>query len=164
MAAPSSRVLVLDGHPDGTSLCSALASAAAETARARGAEVKLLHLSAMQFDPNLAHGYKHRQDHEPDLQLFLDAVRWCDTLKHPLPGHRNDGLKAAVAVQRLGQQVHGAAGYGKKLAIPALGRCTGRAQRAIAAHDHQRVDAGQIGSFRSWLKREIAAAGDGCAS
>jgi putative NADPH-quinone reductase len=86
MAAPSSRVLVLDGHPDGTSLCSALASAAAQTARARGAEVKLLHLSAMQFDPNLAHGYRHRQDHEPDLQLFLDAVRWCDTLilVHPL--------------------------------------------------------------------------------
>ena len=56
MAAPSSRVLVLDGHPDGTSLCSALTSAAAETARARGAEVKLLHLSAMQFDSNLAHG------------------------------------------------------------------------------------------------------------
>lgn len=86
MAAPSSKVLVLDGHPDGTSLCSALAAAAAETAQARGAEVRLLQLSAMQFDPNLAHGYKQRQDHEPDLQAFLEAVRWCDTfiLVHPL--------------------------------------------------------------------------------
>ncbi len=86
MAAPSSRVLVLDGHPDGSSLCSGLAAAAAETARGRGAEVRLLILSAMHFDPNLAHGYKQRQEHEPDLQAFLDAVRWCDTfiLIHPM--------------------------------------------------------------------------------
>ena len=86
MAVQCSRVLVLVGHPDGTSLCSALAAAAADTARARGAEARLLQLSAMAFDPNLAHGYRQRQDHEPDLQAFLDAARWCDTfiLVHPL--------------------------------------------------------------------------------
>lgn len=80
------RVLVLDGHPDGTSLVSALAEAAAEGARAHGAEVRLLKLSAMAFDPNLALGYKQRMDHEPDLQRFLDDLRWCDTfvLLHPL--------------------------------------------------------------------------------
>lgn len=83
---PASRVLVLDGHPDGTSLCSALAAAAAETARARGGEVRVMQLSAMDFDPNLAHGYNSRMDHEPDIAAFLDAVRWCDTfiLVHPL--------------------------------------------------------------------------------
>ena len=82
----SARVLVLDGHPDAASLNTALATAAAEAARARGAEVRLMHLSAMNFDPNLAHGYKQRMDHEPDLQTFLDAIRWCDTfiLIHPL--------------------------------------------------------------------------------
>ena len=86
MATPSSRVLVLDGHPDGTSLCSALAKAAATAAQARGADVKLIPLSAMNFDPNLAHGYNSRMDHEPDIVAFLDAVRWCDTfiLVHPL--------------------------------------------------------------------------------
>lgn len=86
MATQSSRVLVLDGHPDATSLCSALAAAAAATAQARGAEVQMLQLSAMDFDPNLAHGYKQQQAHEPDLVTFLDAVRWCDTfiLVHPL--------------------------------------------------------------------------------
>jgi putative NADPH-quinone reductase len=86
MALTSKSVLVLDGHPDGTSLCSALAAAAADAARARGAEVRVLHLSAMQFDPNLAGGYKTRQDHEPDIVAFLDGVRWCDTfiLVHPL--------------------------------------------------------------------------------
>jgi putative NADPH-quinone reductase len=86
MAANSTRVLVLDGHPDGTSLVSALADAAAAAAQARGAEVRLVRLSAMQFDPNLAHGYKARMEHEPDLQALLADLRWCDTLilVHPL--------------------------------------------------------------------------------
>jgi NAD(P)H dehydrogenase (quinone) len=81
-----SNILVLDGHPDGTSLCSALASAAAETAQARGAEVRVVRLSAMIFDPNLAQGYKRRMEHEPDLEMFLADLRWCDTLilVHPL--------------------------------------------------------------------------------
>jgi NAD(P)H dehydrogenase (quinone) len=82
----SSRVLVLDGHPDATSLYASLASAAAKAAKARGAEVRLLHLSAMAFDPNLAGGYKTRQEMEPDLVAFLESVRWCDTLilVHPM--------------------------------------------------------------------------------
>ncbi|MEI6486892.1 MAG: NAD(P)H-dependent oxidoreductase [Sphingomonadales bacterium] len=82
----TNRVFVLDGHPDGTSLCSALAQAAAEAAQVRGAEVRVLHLSAMDFDPNLARGYSSRMDHEPDIVAFLDAIRWCDTLilVHPL--------------------------------------------------------------------------------
>ncbi len=71
----SSRVLVLDGHPDATSLCAGLASAAAEAAQARGAEVRLMHLSALACDPNLAGGYKTRQEMEPSLVAFLESVR-----------------------------------------------------------------------------------------
>lgn len=82
----SNRILVLDGHPDGTSLCSALATAAAETAQARGAQVRVARLSAMDFDPNLAHGYKTAMPLEADLAALLDDLRWCDTLflVHPL--------------------------------------------------------------------------------
>ncbi len=82
----ASRVLVLDGHPDSESLCGSLAVIAAEAAESRGATVKILHLSELSFDPNLAGGYKTRQDHEPDLLAFLDALRWCDTLilVHPM--------------------------------------------------------------------------------
>ena len=85
-SAGISRVLVLDGHPDAASLCAALATIAAESVEARGAEVKRLHLSAMAFDPNLAGGYKTQQEMEPDLMAFLDALRWCDTfiLVHPM--------------------------------------------------------------------------------
>jgi len=86
MTSYSARVFVLDGHPDETSLCGNLAAAAADAARARGAEVRLLSLSAMAFDPNLAGGYKTKQMLEPDLQHFLEALRWCDTLilVHPM--------------------------------------------------------------------------------
>ncbi len=82
----SDRVLVLDGHPDATSLCGALAAKAADAARSRGADVRLLHLSGLAFDPNLAGGYKTRQDMEPDLLIVLEALRWCDTfiLVHPM--------------------------------------------------------------------------------
>jgi putative NADPH-quinone reductase len=82
----ASRVLVLDGHPDTESLCGSLAAIAAEAAEVRGASVKTLHLSALTFDPNLAGGYKRRQEHEPDLVAFLEALRWCDTfiLVHPM--------------------------------------------------------------------------------
>lgn len=86
MTVNSNRVFVLDGHPDGTSLCSALAQAAAAAAQARGAEARIMLLSAMAFDPDLRGGYKSRQDHEPALVEFLDNIRWCDTfiLVHPL--------------------------------------------------------------------------------
>jgi putative NADPH-quinone reductase len=87
MAKPDSlRVLVLDGHPDAGSLCGGLAEAAAKSAGGRGADVRVQHLSQMHFDPNLAGGYKTRQEHEPDLAAFIDNVRWCDTfiLVHPL--------------------------------------------------------------------------------
>lgn len=86
MTTASAHILVLDGHPDAGSLCGALAAEAAKAAQARGAEVRVLALSSMVFDPNLVGGYKTRQDHEPDLQAFLDALRWCDTfiLVHPM--------------------------------------------------------------------------------
>jgi putative NADPH-quinone reductase len=84
--SPGARVLVLDAHPDSASLCGALAETAAKAATARGAEVRQLHLSAMTFDPNLAGGYKTQQAMEPDLLVFLDGLRWCDTfiLVHPM--------------------------------------------------------------------------------
>lgn len=85
-ASKTSRVLVLDGNPAATSLCGSLAIAASEAAEARGAETRIFHLAGMAFDPNLAEGYKARQDLEPDLVQFLEALKWCDTfiLVHPM--------------------------------------------------------------------------------
>jgi len=82
----ASRILVLDGHPDAISLCAGLAAKAAEAAQARCAEVRLLHLSAMVFDTNVAGGYKTRQEIEPYLVAFQESLRWCDMLilVHPI--------------------------------------------------------------------------------
>ena len=52
----ASRLLVLGGHPDAELLRGSLAAIAAETAEARGATVRILHLSAMSFDPYRAGG------------------------------------------------------------------------------------------------------------
>ena len=40
----------------------------------------------MTFDPNLAGGYKTRQEMEPDLVAFLESLRWCEMLilVHPM--------------------------------------------------------------------------------
>jgi len=40
----------------------------------------------MAFDPNLQGGYKTQQTLEPDLETFLESLRWCDTLilVHPM--------------------------------------------------------------------------------
>jgi putative NADPH-quinone reductase len=82
----ASRILVLDGHPDATSVRAGLAAAASEAAQARCAEVRLLNLSAMVFDPNVAGGYKIRQEMEHYLVAFLESLRWCDMLilVHPI--------------------------------------------------------------------------------
>lgn len=82
----SERVLVLDGHPDAASYCSALAAASAEAARARGIETRIIRLSELDFDPNLRHGYNKRTPLEPSLEMVREALVWCDTLVlvHPL--------------------------------------------------------------------------------
>ena len=49
----SIRVLVILGHPRKESFCGAIANAYAMGASAAGAEVRLLFVADMQFDPNV---------------------------------------------------------------------------------------------------------------
>lgn len=73
------RVLVIDGHPAERSLSRALAEAYAEGAAEAGAQVRLLHLSAMRFDPDFAAtGYKDQPPLEPDLLRFLEDFEWAE--------------------------------------------------------------------------------------
>ena len=80
------RIFILIGHPGTASFTAALAEAYAEGARTKGHEVRVLDLSRMQFDPNLAEGYHTIQPLEPDLVAFQEAVTWCNhfVLAHPL--------------------------------------------------------------------------------
>ncbi len=80
------RTLVLDGNPGHSTLCQALAEAAQEGAKASGKDVRLIRLSQMSFDPNLAESYGDEQPLEPDLKAAQEAITWCDELiiVHPL--------------------------------------------------------------------------------
>jgi len=77
---------VLNGNPGQSTLCQALAEAIQEGAKASGKSVRLLSLSQMTFDPNLAEGYSEEQPLEPDLKAAQEALSWCDELiiVHPL--------------------------------------------------------------------------------
>jgi len=81
------RILILDGHPAHDSFCGALAGEYAEKARAKGHDVRLRYLSAMEFDPDFGVArFKDARPLEPDLQALWDDIVWCEhfVLAHPL--------------------------------------------------------------------------------
>ncbi len=70
-----SSVLLIDGHPNPESLCSALAARYAQGARSAGASVEVLALRELRFDPVLHLGYRGEQPLEPDLQQAQQRIR-----------------------------------------------------------------------------------------
>jgi NAD(P)H dehydrogenase (quinone) len=69
-----SPTLVVLGHPNPDSLCAALADAYAAGARAAGAEVQVMRLGELEFDPVLRAGYRDDQQLEDDLQVAQAAI------------------------------------------------------------------------------------------
>ena len=76
MATFTNRVLILNGHPDKNSLCSALAAKYATGAMDAGAEVRVLNLHDLAFDPVLRKGYKEAQPLEDDLVKAQQDLLW----------------------------------------------------------------------------------------
>lgn len=76
----SRRILIILGQPSSNSLCAALARTYADAARQSGAEVRLLELGTMAFDPVLHNGYAHIQPLEPDLQDAQASITWAQHL------------------------------------------------------------------------------------
>lgn len=74
------KVLVILGHPRPDSFCGALARSYADGAREAGAEVEVLELGALQFDPRLHHGFAAGQPLEPDLARAQEALTAADEL------------------------------------------------------------------------------------
>lgn len=72
------NVLVVLGHPDADSFSGHLAEEYAKAARENGKTPRIIKLGDMDFDPVLRHGYKQRQEHEPDLAYFWDSILWAD--------------------------------------------------------------------------------------
>lgn len=81
-----SRLLILNGNPGAQTLCASMSETIAERAREGGHDVRLVHLSTLDFDANLKEGYRQRMAWEPDLQALADSLIWCDRLVivHPL--------------------------------------------------------------------------------
>ena len=74
------RILVIAAHPQPHSLCAGLADAYADAARQQGAEVEVLRLAELRFDPVLRHGHHGEQPLEEDLQRAQQLLTWCDHL------------------------------------------------------------------------------------
>lgn len=79
------RILLILGHPDAESFCAALADAYAEAADEAGAELRMLRLGELAFDPVLHHGYRQIQPLEPDLQAAQQDILWAQHLVFVYP-------------------------------------------------------------------------------
>lgn len=73
------RILVADLHPAPQSLAAALAQAYQTGAAAAGHQTRLVHLSAMSFNPDLGQsGFRNAPALEPDLQAFRNDLAWAE--------------------------------------------------------------------------------------
>ncbi|WP_337099202.1 NAD(P)H-dependent oxidoreductase [Paenibacillus sp. YIM B09110] len=73
-----SNILVITGHPDTESFCSALSQAYIEGAKEQAVQVRTLHMGELEFEPNLKFGYRQRTELEADLLKAQELIRWAD--------------------------------------------------------------------------------------
>ncbi len=79
------KTLIIHGHPNKESFCSALSQAYKAGALDAGAEVRELKVGDLKFNPNLAHGYRKRTELEADLIKAQDSIKWADHLVFVYP-------------------------------------------------------------------------------
>ncbi|MGO4541397.1 NAD(P)H-dependent oxidoreductase [Paenibacillus sp. 2TAB19] len=75
-----SNILVITGHPDTESFCSALSQAYIEGAKEQPVQVRALHMGELEFEPNLKFGYRQRTELEADLLKAQELIRWADRI------------------------------------------------------------------------------------
>lgn len=80
------KILVINGHPNAGSFNRALTDAYLLGIRKTEAEVKVLTISELQFNPSLQFGYQQRMELEPDLVQAQELILWADHLVwiHPV--------------------------------------------------------------------------------
>lgn len=74
------RTLVIIGHPNSNSYGAALARRYAQAAQQQGAEVQILDLAQLKFNPYLEAGFQGEQPLEPDLARAQQLIQWCEHL------------------------------------------------------------------------------------
>ncbi|KKO52867.1 NAD(P)H-dependent oxidoreductase [Paenibacillus sp. DMB20] len=85
MKSKKSNILIINGHPDPESLCSALSAAYMEGAMQHPVQIQRLDLGKMQFEPNLKFGYRRRTELESDLIEAQELIRRADHLVFVYP-------------------------------------------------------------------------------
>ncbi|MFD1956533.1 NAD(P)H-dependent oxidoreductase [Paenibacillus thailandensis] len=74
------NILVIMGHPDPESYCSALSRAYIDGAAQQAAQIRTIDLSRISFDPNLKYGYRKRTELEDDLVKAQELISWANHL------------------------------------------------------------------------------------
>ncbi|WMJ74173.1 NAD(P)H-dependent oxidoreductase [Cytophagaceae bacterium ABcell3] len=72
------KILIIQGHPDKESYCYALAKAYRQGAEASGSEVRVINTGELDFNPNLAMGYRKRTNLEPCLEKAQRDILWAE--------------------------------------------------------------------------------------
>ena len=68
------KVLIINGHPDKESFNFALSEAYKKGAEESGAEIQVINIRELNFNPNLQFGYRKRTELEPDLLTAQDKI------------------------------------------------------------------------------------------
>ncbi|WP_437921212.1 NAD(P)H-dependent oxidoreductase [Sphingobacterium sp. LRF_L2] len=80
------NIVVINGHPDKESFNSAIAQTYVTSALYLGLHVRYIAIGELDFNPNLAFGYRQRMELEPDLIKALEDLKWShhQVWIHPL--------------------------------------------------------------------------------
>lgn len=80
------KVLIINGHPDAGSFCNALAESYKKGSIAAGNEVVLLNVRELNFNINLAAGYREKPEMEKDLLEAQQNILWANHIVviHPV--------------------------------------------------------------------------------
>lgn len=74
------RIALINGHPDKESYNFALAKAYQTGAINKGHEVQVINIRELNFNPNLAFGYRKRTTLEEDLIKSQEILKWANHL------------------------------------------------------------------------------------
>ncbi len=79
------NILIINAHPDKESFCFALAESYKMGAYKSNANVKLVHLIDLKFNPILTYGYRKISPLEPDLVQIQQDILWSNHLVFVYP-------------------------------------------------------------------------------
>lgn len=80
------NILIINGHPNKSSFNHVLADSYKKGAKESNANVDIINISDLNFNPNLQYGYQKRIDLEPDLLNSLEKIKKAEHLVwvHPV--------------------------------------------------------------------------------